>query len=169
VRQDATSLEAILANDYARLIRLAGVICRDPADAQDAVQAAIERALRHQTDLRDPAKLTSWLNQIVVREAIRIDQHRRTWWSRLTAAPREIEVASVDADPARPGAAASRALRDAFDGLPIDQRVIVALHHYAGYSLVEVATITGVPLETARSRLRLARTRLRRVLDEVGR
>lgn len=169
VRQEPVTLEAILASEYPRLIRLAGVICRDPADAQDAVQAAIERALRHQGELRDPAKASPWLNQIVVREAIRVDQHRRTWWGRLTAGPREIELASPDADPARPDAGASRALRDAFDGLPVDQRVVVTLHHYAGYSLAEAAEITGVPLETARSRLRLARTRLRKALEEQGR
>lgn len=166
MRQDATGLEAILATEYPRLVRLAGVICRDPADAQDAVQAAIERALRHQGELRDPAKAGPWLNQIVVREAIRVDRRRRTWLGRLTAGPREIELASPNADPARPGAAASRALRNAFDGLPVEQRVLVGLHHYAGYSLAEAAEIAGVPLETARSRLRLARARLRRTLQE---
>jgi RNA polymerase sigma factor (sigma-70 family) len=169
VRQDATGLEAILAREYPRLIRLAGVICRDPADAQDAVQAAIERALRHQGELRDPSKAMPWLNQIVVREAIRMDQRRRTWLGRLTARPREIELASPDADPGRASAATSRALRAAFDELPVEQRVVVALHHYAGYSLAEVAEIAGVPLETARSRLRLARAKLRQALQERDR
>jgi RNA polymerase sigma factor (sigma-70 family) len=169
VGQDATSLEAVLATEYARLVRLAGVICREPAEAQDAVQAAVERALRHRGGLRDPAKVTPWLNQIVVREAIRVDQRRRTWLGRLSARPREIEVGSADADPARAGAVAARAVRDALDRLPVDQRVVVALHHYAGYSLAEAAEITGVPLETARSRLRLARARLRRALDELDR
>jgi len=169
VRHQPTTLEAVLADDYARLVRLAGVVCRDPADAQDAVQAAIERALRHRGDLRDPAKVTAWLNQIVVHEAIRIDQRRRRGWSRLGAVPREIEVASAAGDPARPDAAARAALRDAFDRLPVEQRVVVALHHYAGYSIAEAAALIGIPLETARSRLRLARAHLRRVLDESTR
>jgi RNA polymerase sigma-70 factor (ECF subfamily) len=168
VGQDPVTLEAVLADEYARLVRLAGVICRDPADAQDAVQAAIERALRSRGTLRDPAKVRPWLNQIIVNEAIRIDQRRRRWWTRLGAGPREIEVAAADADPARSDASSRSDLRDAFDRLPVDQRVVVALHHYAGYSVVETAAIVGVPLETARSRLRLARAHLRRVLDEAG-
>jgi RNA polymerase sigma-70 factor, ECF subfamily len=53
--------------------------------------------------------------------------------------------------------------------LPVEQRVIVALHHYAGYSVAEAAALVGIPLETARSRLRLARAHLRRVLDESTR
>jgi len=168
VGQDPVTLEAVLADEYARLVRLAGVICRDPADAQDAVQAAIERALRSRGTLRDPAKVRAWLNQIIVNEAIRIDQRRRRWWTRLGAAPREIEVASAESDPARADASTRSDLRDAFDRLPVDQRVVVALHHYAGYSVAETAVIIAVPLETARSRLRLARAHLRRSLDEAG-
>lgn len=169
VRQEPVTLEAVLADEYGRLVRLAGVICRDPADAQDAVQAAVERALRAHDALRDPAKVRSWLNQIIVNEAIRIDQRRRRWWSRLSAGPREIEVVSNADDPASGNVAAAAALRIAFDDLPVDQRVVVALHYDAGYSVAEAALIAGVPLETARSRLRLARAHLRRVLDEAAR
>jgi RNA polymerase sigma-70 factor (ECF subfamily) len=169
VRQEPVSLEALLADEYGRLVRLAGVICRDPADAQDAVQAAIERALRSRDALRDPAKVRSWLNQIVVNESIRVDERRRRWWSRLTVGPREIEVGSDASDPGGAAVAAAAALRAAFDELPVEQRVIIALHHYAGYSVAEAATIAGIPLETARSRLRLARSHLRRVLDGVAR
>jgi DNA-directed RNA polymerase specialized sigma24 family protein len=39
------------------------------------------------------------------------------------------------------------------------------LHLYAGYSVAETAEIVGAPVETARSRLRLARQRLRMELD----
>ena len=169
MRQEPVSLEALLADEYYRLVRLAGVICRDPADAQDAVQAAVERALRSHDQLRDPAKVRQWLNQIVVNESIRVDQRRRRWWSHLTTGPREIEPVSDVADPAGGSSAAAAALRVAFDALPVEQRVIVGLHHYAGYSVAEAAAITGIPLETARSRLRLARVHLRHILDEATR
>ena len=169
MRHESASLEALLVAEYDRLVRLAGVICRDPADAQDAVQAAIERALRSRDDLRDAAKVRQWLNQIVVNESIRVDQRRRRWWSRLTAGPREIEPVSDAADPAGASSGAAAALRVAFNALPVEQRAIVGLHHYAGYSIAEAAAITGVPLETARSRLRLARAHLRHMLDEVAR
>ncbi|MGH2513103.1 MAG: RNA polymerase sigma factor [Candidatus Limnocylindrales bacterium] len=165
----ATTLEALLADEYDRLVRLAGIICREPADAQDAVQAAIVRALAHRDALRDPGKLRSWLNQIIVHEAIRIDRRQRRWWTHLGTPPREIEIASPDGDPARPEAIATGALREGFERLPIEQRIVVALHHYAGYSMAETAEIVGAPLETVRSRLRLARARLRQILEVVPR
>jgi RNA polymerase sigma-70 factor, ECF subfamily len=164
---DQPTLEALLANEYDRLVRLAGIICREPADAQDAVQAAIERALGHRNALRDPGKIRSWLNQIVVREAIRSDQRRRRRWNVLGTPPREIESADLGGDPGRPEALAVGVLWDGFERLPIEQRVVLALHHYAGYSMVETAVIVGAPLETVRSRLRLGRARLRQILDDV--
>lgn len=44
--------------------------------------------------------------------------------------------------------------------LPLDQRETFTLHVYSELPLAEVAQITGVPLATAKSRLRLAREKL---------
>jgi RNA polymerase sigma-70 factor (ECF subfamily) len=44
--------------------------------------------------------------------------------------------------------------------LPVDQRETFTLHVYSELPLAEVAQITGVPLATAKSRLRLAREKL---------
>ena len=58
------------------------------------------------------------------------------------------------------------ALTVAFRELPVEQRAVVTLHLYAGYSVQETARIMGARLETTRSRLRLAREHLRRELAE---
>ena len=60
------------------------------------------------------------------------------------------------------------ALRASFAGLPAAQRAVVALHLHHGYSISETAALVGAPEETIRSRLRLARQRLRRDLEEAG-
>ena len=164
---ESATLATIIVREYERLVRLAGAICREPADAQDAVAGAIERALRHRSALRDPERTVAWLNQIVVREAIRLDGRRRTWWGRLFGGPREIDLPSEAANPGTSKALLARDLHEALDALPAPHRAALALHHYAGYSVEETAAILGVPLETARSRLRLARGRVRRSLEET--
>jgi RNA polymerase sigma-70 factor (ECF subfamily) len=63
---------------------------------------------------------------------------------------------------------ARASLRRAFEALPAPQRAVVALHLYLGYSITETADIVGAPLETVRSRLRLARDQLRFQLAEVN-
>jgi RNA polymerase sigma-70 factor (ECF subfamily) len=47
------------------------------------------------------------------------------------------------------------------DALPPEQRHAVVMHHVLGMSVPEIARELGIPAETVRSRLRLARTRLR--------
>jgi DNA-directed RNA polymerase specialized sigma24 family protein len=50
-----------------------------------------------------------------------------------------------------------------------EQRAVVALHLHLGYSVAETADIIAAPEETVRSRLRLARERLRREFEEKRR
>ena len=147
-----------------RLIRLAGLVCRNVSDAEDAVQAALERAWRSQSGLRDPERLKPWLDRIVVREAIRITRSREGLLGRLFGRDGDdIEIETVDHR--APDATKIAELKAAFGRLSADQRAVVALHLYAGYSVAETAEIVGAPVETARSRLRLARQRLRMELD----
>jgi RNA polymerase sigma-70 factor (ECF subfamily) len=153
-------------DNYDRLIRLAGLVCRNTADAEDAVQGALERAWRNQAALRDPDRVKPWLDRIVVREAIRITRSREGLVGRLLRrSDDEIEIAVDPVDPHSADAARMAELRAAFERLSAEQRAVVALHLYAGYSVAETADIVGTPLETVRSRLRLARQRLRIELD----
>lgn len=160
-RRDATTtpmLEELVAENYERLLRVAVLICADRADAEDAVQVALERAWRHGPALRDPDRLPAWLHRIVVREAIRLEHRRRGLLGRWLAPPREIPVGlspQVDHD---------LDLQAALDDLSVEQRAALVLHYYAGYSVAETAELSGVPLETTRSRLRVARDRLRAAL-----
>ena len=166
-------LAEFVAAHYPRLIRLAGLICRDAIDSEDAVQAGLERAWRRRASLQDHDRLAAWLDRIVVREAIRLGRDKRSLRQRLERLVGdhddiEIQVGHAGADPG--SAVASRAaLRHAFESLPAAQRAVVALHLYLGYSLAETAEVVGAPLETVRSRLRLAREQMRFQLSEVAR
>lgn len=52
--------------------------------------------------------------------------------------------------------------------LPEEQRLTFTLHHFAGLSLPEVAEAMEIPLATCKSRLRLAREKLRGHLRRLG-
>jgi len=145
------TLEHFVALNYRRLLRLAALVCLDGADAQDAVQNALLRAWRSQDRLRDKDRMKPWLDAI----------RRRSWLQRLTRQAAE--------PPPAPSGIPSGAASDLATGLaslPMPQRVAVALHYEAGYTVAETAALLQVPHETVRSRLRLARERLRRDLAE---
>jgi RNA polymerase sigma-70 factor (ECF subfamily) len=52
----------------------------------------------------------------------------------------------------------------AVEALPLEQRAALIMFAHAGLSLEEIAQVTGVAAETAKSRLRYARAKLRQVL-----
>ena len=156
------SVESFVHEHYPRLVRLAGLVTRDVDQAQDAVQAALERAWRKR-DQAHADTFRPWLDRIVVREAIRMAQgrnrlapwrHDPTDWLEMPASTPEPTVRAV--------------LREALGRLSPDQRAVVALHLYAGYSVDETARVLQIPFDTVRSRLRAARERLRRELGEAN-
>lgn len=162
---EMVALEAFVTHHYPRLIRLAGLITHDVDEAQDAVQAALERAWRGRSSLEDHSRLKPWLDRIVVREAIRLGQRRSSLLGRLFGAQRQ--VTEIEPGQHQPGPADVVALRLAYSHLSADHRAVIALHLHAGYSVAETAGLLGVPHDTVRSRLRAARQRLRREMVEV--
>ncbi len=161
---DAATLDVFVREHHDRLVRLARLVCLDASEAGDAVQSGLEQAWRRRRSLRDADALRSWLDRIVVREAIRLDRRRRSPLSRFFGGPREISIGVVDA---RAAVTPERAdLRVAYEALPAEQRAAIALHLHYGYSVAETAEIVGAPVETVRSRLRVAREHLRHALEE---
>jgi RNA polymerase sigma-70 factor (ECF subfamily) len=153
----AVELRDFVSEHHSRLIRLAALVTRSVDEAEDAVQAAFERAWRHRASLTDPSRLRPWLDRIVVREAIR--------GARRPTHTLAIELAApFDRDSSHETAAVHQAL----DQLAPGHRAVVVLHLYAGYSVADTATALNIPVETARSRLRVARDRLRHLLAEEG-
>lgn len=169
VTTDAVALGAFVESHYPRLVRLAALVCDEASDAQDAVQAGLERAWRKRSGLRQPDRLSAWLDRIVVREAIRVSRKRRSWQARRFSPVREIEVDIADTRSAGAPRDEWLDLRIAFAQLSADHRAVIALHLYGGYSVVETADFVGAPIETVRSRLRVARERLRTALGEASR
>ena len=55
----------------------------------------------------------------------------------------------------------TQVVRELLDSLPIEQAEVLALHCVLGYTMPEIANSSQVPIETLRSRLRLAKQALR--------
>ena len=163
-RSDA-AITAFVAEHYDRLLGLARIVCRDTADAADAVQTGLEQAWRKRSTLRDETLLRPWLDRIVAREALRISRKRSSWLGRLLSPHPDVTwIEPPDRRASEPPA--YMALRAAFGRLSPEHRAVVGLHLHLGYSVAETAAIVGAPVETVRSRLRAAKERLRGDLEE---
>ena len=135
-----------------RLRRMARVITRHAADADDLVQTAIERAFLHRDQWRDGTRLDSWIFRIM--KNAWIDEMRgRTRSGRVFTDESEIEriadntIATMETR--LEASAAERALAE----LPEDQRLAVALVLVEGLSYREAAEVLDIPMGTLTSRL----------------
>ena len=155
-------LSAELVTLLPRLRRFARALTRNPHDADDLVQVALERALARAHQLRPDAALAAWVFGIL-RHAW-IDELRARARSERVFAPEE---SGQNVGDAGQGAQAERlSVQDAMAHLPQDQRLAVALVLIEGLSYKEAAHAMDVPIGTLTSRLARAREALQAMLGE---
>jgi RNA polymerase sigma-70 factor (ECF subfamily) len=158
----AADLTAQLIALLPRLRRFARALARDPDDADDLVQVALERALGRAQQLRPDAALAGWVFGIL-RNAW-IDERRAHARRNRVFAPEE--SGEHVADPRQVSPAETLAVEDAVERLPEDQRIAVALVLIEGLSYKEAAHVMEVPIGTLTSRLARGREALQQMLGE---
>jgi len=147
---------------------LARHLVGDDHDAQDVVQEAALRALRHFAGFRGGAGdgARPWLLAIVRHCAL--DTLRRRAGRATVEYDDEDHGAALERyEPADRAAGASdewRHVARAVAALPLEYRETIVLREVQELSYREIATITGVPVGTVMSRLARARERLQRLL-----
>lgn len=149
---------------------LARYLLHDEHDAQDVVQEAVLRAIRHIDGFRhgDPR---AWLLTIVRNCSYTWHkQHRRDRTNVPLSDASALNVEdSQTADDATIRASDSELIRMAVDKLPSDLREVLVLRELNDLSYREIAEIVGVPMGTVMSRLSRAREKLASVLGEATR
>lgn len=138
---------------------LARSLVRDVASADDVEQQVWLAALR--SPPREPGSPRAWLATVTrnaVRRLHRTEQRRQ---GREQAVAARTEPSGEPPDRLVQRAETHRAVVDAVLDLPEPLRRAILLRYFEDRPVAEVARRLGVPLETARSRLRIARDRLR--------
>lgn len=164
-RGDQAAFMALVRPRSDRLFAIAQRVLRDVDRAEDALQDALVIAWRDLRGLRDPDRFDAWLHRLLVNVCVRDASRERRRTVRLRVMP-------VDG-PAAPDELLTIADRDqlerGFRRLPPEQRAVLVLHHFAGYSPAEIADTLGIPPGTARSRLHNAHRAMRAALDADAR
>jgi RNA polymerase sigma-70 factor (ECF subfamily) len=135
-------------------------LTRNAADADDLVQGTFERAFRSWRDLRQPGACRAWLFRIA--RNLHLNRQR-------SAATRPELRLVIDEEGLTAGTFVSAEaverleahdLEAALDRLHPDQRDAVLLCDLWGFEYEEIASITGWPLGTVRSRIARGRAKL---------
>lgn len=164
-----SAFDALYARHRSTLYRFLLRTTRDARLAEELFQETWSRVVAARTRYTPQAKFSTWLLQIA--HNLLIDSHRR---KRPMATGEDAEHALANlATPEheQPEHVLSeferrRRLQRAIEELPDEQRTAVLLRLENDLSVDEIAQVTGVGRETAKSRLRYAMNRLREQLAE---
>ena len=138
------------------------------ADAAEDLHQETWIAISRNAAAFDPAKASfrAWLFTVARHKVW--DHFRRQKVAVLASAGEDAAMLAPDPGPTPLEQVVSRelALRivSAVEALPVEQRGAFVMFAHGGLSLEEIANVTGVAVETAKSRLRYARAKLREAL-----
>jgi RNA polymerase sigma factor (sigma-70 family) len=162
---------AFVRRFQAKVFGTAVHIVRDTRVAEDVAQSAFERAWRHARSF-DPRRgsVPGWLG--VIARNLAIDTVRVRPMLAVDPAALFAEfVTDAQAGPGPEQSAVDREsadeLKDAIRGLAPEQARAVVLAGIAGFSASQIAASEGIPLGTAKTRIRTGLLKLRSRLEEV--
>lgn len=163
---DVTAFELLYRRHKDPLYRYLLRQCRNPAAAEDVFQEVWSRIIRARATYRPSARFATYLYHVA--HNCFIDHLRRNGRHQAATAaadPDELPHGGDLPEQLTERQLARERLRKALTDLPPEQREAFLLREEAGLSLEEIASVTGVKAETAKSRLRYATRKLRAAID----
>jgi RNA polymerase sigma-70 factor (ECF subfamily) len=142
---------------------------RNEQDAEDMTQETFVRAFRAlpRFEIREGTSFEAWLYRVAV-NACR-SRMRRKWYQVLPwpePAPQMVSEPEEQPDRRVMRGEQRGEILAAIDTLGEKHRLVVILRYYGGLSNEEIAQALNIPCGTVRSRLHVARRRLKEVLTE---
>jgi RNA polymerase sigma-70 factor, ECF subfamily len=142
-----------------------GIMGREHLDLEDTIQDSLVEVMRALPQFRFEADVSHYVTKIVMRRAISVRQR-----SRLRSQQRAAMKSCVD--PVTPFddriEVRTNLVRNLLCELGEPQSTVLRLRLMLGHSIGEIARITGVSVNTVKTRLRLGKGRLRRRLEQSG-
>jgi RNA polymerase sigma-70 factor (ECF subfamily) len=161
---DARAFETIYERHATAVFSLAYRICGVQGVAEEVAQDAFLTIWRSGARYdRTRGSVRTWLLGIVHNRAIDVLRRTAVHERRRAADDQAAEVLEApertDAEAARRETA--RSVRALIEGLPVEQRRVVDLAYFGGFTHEEIARMLGAPIGTVKGRMRLALEKMR--------
>ncbi len=165
---DAAATSRLLRSVAGRVARVVrAVLGGGHPDVDDVAQQALIGFIHALPSFRGDCDPARYATTIAVRTAIHARRRGRVEHARRDAGADADSVAALDPSPGEELAAQQRKeiLRALLAELPPEQAEALAMRVVLGWSLEDIASQSGAPLNTVRSRLRLAKESLRKMIE----
>lgn len=164
-----------LISPYMRSLRFTvSSILYNQADVEEVLQESLLRVIAHLDQFRLGQSLRAWLLQIATNEACKcLRRNRRQWHSTMTLEEEQRQCAKRPSpfmgQPETPVQALERKeficeVCSAVESLSEIYRQVFVLRYLRGLEMAEVASLLGVSVDTANTRLHRARLQVRECL-----
>jgi RNA polymerase sigma-70 factor (ECF subfamily) len=154
---DAEAVHSLLVELIPRVRNLVRYLVRRDTDTDDFCQDALMVVLRDLGAYRGEGSLHRWVDRVVARVTLRrLRAERSRTVVELRPQPEELGQSCCSDE-----FLLRRTVVRLLDRLPFEQRHALVLHHVLEMTVYEVAEELDTPVETVRSRLRLAKGKLR--------
>ena len=167
---DRSALRELMRRNRARLQRFVGRMLYDRDQIDDVVNDTFMAAWRQAGKFERRASVATWLLAIAKYRALSMRQEQQR--GREEALEDDYAATLVDhrdtADMVLEQQDGAKVLRRLIANLPTHQAQLINLVYYHGKSVREVAAIFGIPDNTVKSRMFLARRRLASLLSAEG-
>ena len=150
--QDLTEALGLYSDMVWRLCR---IHLDNKSDCEDVLQEVFFRLLRNTVEFENEEHRKAWLCRVTLNLC---KDMKKSFWKRKVGPLEETEVLWENDE--------ERAVTEAVMKLPDQQRSVVHLHYYEGYSIPEISQMTGRKENTLYSDLNRARKHLRSVLGD---
>jgi len=154
----------LYALHYRALVRLAALLVRDTATAEEVVQDSFVAMRGGWQRLRDPEKALAYLRQAVVNRSRSVLRHRAVTGKNLQGTPPDTPAA----EPGVLGLLERAAVRAALAGLPGRQREAIVLRYYEGLSEGEIAAAMGISRGAVKAHTARGLSALHAALDQAS-
>lgn len=174
-KDDEEAFDELYQSYAVKLYRMAYFITGNRSDSEDILQETFIKCYLHRKKLKQPECFESWLYQIMVRTAWRINHKKKEKkeisFEEILNDGSNIRVAeSIQKEDAigplemMLEIESAAELRQAVNYLDLKYRTVILLYYYNDLSTKEISRVTGMLEGTVKSRLYTARILLRKQL-----
>lgn len=160
-----------------KLYRMAYFITGNQSDSEDVLQETFIKCFLHRSKLRQPERFESWICQILVRTAWRMEKKKKgkaeiSFDGLLESEENTGAAERIQEDTENPGPIelvlqkeSFQELGKAVNHLDVRYRTVVLLYYYNDMNTKEIARVCGILEGTVKSRLYRAREQLKEQLE----
>lgn len=163
---DERARRLLIGRLYDRVRNTVFYLVSNHPDVDDCVQLSIVEILLSLKNYRAQSSIESWADRITIRTTIRQVKATRRRGIPIPLESAKLPEISCDAEDRVYSHQIAEKVAIHFAKLKMKHLEALTLHLVLGYTVPEVADMTGTKLETMRDRLKVARKKLRKLVQQ---